>query len=208
MVDIDYEAEVRRLIEVGAISQPDRVHFTVEDARGILMRGLIHFIGRSAEWLPEYDHVADWLNDNQGLGLLCFGNCGRGKSVLTTMVIPTILHYWAHKIVYCYTADSMARYLDKIKSYPLVCIDDIGVEGVANVYGNKTYALPAIVDEAERRGHLLILSTNLSPSELKTKYGERTMDRLRAICKPVMFAGDSLRGKGILKPADGLSGAR
>lgn len=205
---MDFDAEVRRLIEVGAISQPDRIHIAIDDARGILVRGLIHFIGPSAQWLPEYDKVADWLNDNQGMGLFCYGSCGRGKSVLTSMVIPTILHYWANKIVYCYTAEAMARNLDKIKSYPLVCIDDIGVEGIANIYGNKTYALPAIVDEAERKGHLLILSTNLTVDEIGPKYGERTMDRLRAICKPVMFAGDSLRGKGILKPADGLSGAR
>ena len=202
---IDFNAEVERLLKIGSIRLPDRVFIAVDDARDIMMRGLRHFLGDGAQWLPEYDKVADWLADNKGLGLFCYGHCGRGKTVLTARVIPAILHYWAGKVVFCYTADEIGKNLDKIKNYPLVCIDDVGTEGVMNTYGNKTYALPVIVDAAERDGHLLILSSNLGLDEIKAKYGERTMDRLREICTPVLFRGDSLRGKGILRPAGGLS---
>ena len=45
-----------------------------------------------------------------------------------------------------------------------------------------------------KKGKLLILTTNLSIDELREKYGERTVDRLRAITKTVLFTGESLRG--------------
>lgn len=60
-------------------------------------------------------------------------------------------------------------------------------------YGEKRLSFAELVDEAEKKGKLLIISTNLSLSELQQKYGERTVDRLRAITTPVVFKGDSLR---------------
>ena len=47
--------------------------------------------------------------------------------------------------------------------------------------------------EAEKRGKLLMLTTNLSLEEISQKYGERTMDRLVAITRRVKFEGNSLR---------------
>ena len=49
---------------------------------------------------------------------------------------------------------------------------------------------------SEKRGHLLLCSTNLTLDELRQRYGERTIDRLRAIVRPVAFSGASLRGAG------------
>jgi DNA replication protein len=60
-------------------------------------------------------------------------------------------------------------------------------------YGEKRLAFPELVDEAEKKGKLLIVTTNLSIQELKEKYGERTVDRLRAITTPILFKGESLR---------------
>ena len=55
----------------------------VEKAADLLMRGLAYSIGPTAQWLPEYDQVAEWLADNHGKGLMCIGDCGRGKTVIT-----------------------------------------------------------------------------------------------------------------------------
>lgn len=49
------------------------------------------------------------------------------------------------------------------------------------------------MDEAEKRGKMLMLTTNLSLDEISQKYGERTMDRLVAITRRVKFEGTSLR---------------
>lgn len=52
---------------------------------------------------------------------------------------------------------------------------------------------PEIVDRAEQKENILIITTNLQPDLIEKKYGIRTRDRLRAICTPVLFKGESLR---------------
>lgn len=83
--------------------------------------------------------------------------------------------------------------IDEVKSNHLIYIDDVGTENVSIKYGERRLAFPEVVDEAEKRGKLLIITTNLSLGELAQKYGERTMDRLVAITKRVKFVGESLR---------------
>ena len=83
--------------------------------------------------------------------------------------------------------------LDTVKQKHIIYIDDIGTEFLSVKYGEKRLSFAELVDEAEKKGKLLIVTTNLSLSELQQKYGERTLDRLRAITTPVVFKGDSLR---------------
>ena len=193
--DIDFGEEEQCLSEVNAICKRDCVQISIDGARDIMMRGLRHFIGDSAQWLPEYEQVADWLEDNQGKGLLCYGHCGRGKTMLTAKVIPCIIHRWARKTVMCRTAYEAGLQFEQVMGMKLLCIDDVGTEGIVNVYGNKIYALPTIVNEAERKGNLLLLSTNMTFDEIRAKYGIRTADRITGLCKAVRFRGESLRGK-------------
>lgn len=90
----------------------------------------------------------------------------------------------------CATIECKFRHC-KAKTYHY--IDDIGTEFLSVKYGEKRLSFAELVDEAEKKGKLLIVTTNLSLSELQQKYGERTLDRLRAITTPVVFKGDSLR---------------
>ena len=68
----------------------EKVRWMLPDADMLLMQGLAYAIGPDVEWLPEYEEVARWLSDNQGKGLLCIGNCGRGKTVITRDVLPLL----------------------------------------------------------------------------------------------------------------------
>ena len=72
-------------------------------------------------------------------------------------------------------------------------IDDIGTEDNLNSYGNKRMPFAELCDAAEKKGKLLILTTNLSIDELTQRYGDRVVDRLIATTKAVPFTGDSLR---------------
>lgn len=83
--------------------------------------------------------------------------------------------------------------IDAVKQKHIIYIDDIGTESLSVKYGEKRMTFPELVDEAEKKGKLLIITTNLSLSEIKEKYGERTLDRLRAITTPIVFKGESLR---------------
>jgi len=83
--------------------------------------------------------------------------------------------------------------LDEVKKKHIIYVDDIGTENLSIKYGEKRLAFAELADEAEKKGKLLILTTNLTIDELKEKYGERTIDRLRAITKTILFSGASLR---------------
>lgn len=94
------------------------------------------------------------------------------------------------KLLRC-TADNAE--LDVVKQKHIIYVDDIGTENLSVKYGEKRLAFAELADEAEKKGKLLILTTNLSIDELREKYGERTIDRLRAITRTVLFSGESLR---------------
>lgn len=184
---------INSIYEKESLKEDTRIYISIPDARNNLMAGLRHFCGNDAQWLPEYENVAEWLTDNKGRGLICFGNCGRGKTVITQKILPVLFRHYHHKIVNTFLANDMGKFFDEITAYKIISIDDIGTEGVGNSFGEKHDYFREIVDVAERKEKLLIMSTNLSIREITERYGERTIDRLRAITKPVLFTGESLR---------------
>jgi DNA replication protein DnaC len=174
----------------------EKISISIDNAKEILTNALRYFISlenRESVWLPEYEEVADWLNDNQGRGLFLYGNCGRGKTVLARYVIPAILLKYDRKVVNCFDAQEMNTSLDEVLKKKIVCIDDIGTEEISVNYGNKRLAFLEVVDAAEKNGKLLIITSNLNQEQLVQKYGDRTMDRIISTTKRVLFKGKSLR---------------
>lgn len=176
-------------------------HIKLEDARGVLKRGLQHFLGDKYQWLPEYDKVADWLTDNNERGLLLFGSNGRGKSIICTKLFPVIFKFYLKLDCLCVTASDLSScYKNDIDNYNLhyatspIIIDDIGIEGIMGNYGEKIDLVSEIIDRCEKRSRLVILTTNLTPAEITERYGIRTYDRLRGITRSIKFNGESLRG--------------
>lgn len=191
---INYEKAIENLQETGFNPIPNLVNIAIPNAKDVLSRGLRYFTGdSSARWLPEYNEIVAWLSCNNGRGLLCYGNCGRGKSLICGKIIPLLLNHYCHKIVNCYDAQRMNANIDLVKQKKIIYIDDVGTEDVSVKYGERRMAFPELVDDAEKCGKLLIVTTNLSLSEISEKYGERTMDRLVAITTWVKFKGESLR---------------
>jgi DNA replication protein DnaC len=141
--------------------------------------------------LPEYDEVVRWLSDTEGKGLFLIGNCGRGKSVILTGVIPLIFNAKKGKIL----KPIPARKLHTITEYktPFIVVDDIGTEEIVNDYGTKIDAVENAIFEAEDDLKLLLLTSNLDASAIKQRYGDRIYDRIRRLCKVVFMKGDSLR---------------
>ena len=190
---VDFSDTIDRLRSTGFNPSPDMVRVKIPNARENMWWLLQKFLGDKAEWLPCYDEVAEWLSDNQGRGLLCYGSCGLGKSVICGKIIPVLLNYYHHKVVSICEADAMNHDIDAVKANHILYIDDIGTEGESVRYGERRMAFPEIVDAAEKKGKLLMCTTNLSLRELKEKYAERTTDRLKAITRQVLFTGNSFR---------------
>lgn len=192
-MEIDFKKTIDSLQGTGLSLVYDRVNIAIPNAKRELLRGLNYFTDENGIWLPEYEAVAAWLSCNNGRGLLCQGNCGRGKTLICGKIIPSLLLHYHKKIVSCYNTQQMNADIDDVKRHKIIYIDDVGEENVSVKYGERRMAFPEIVDEAEKCGKLLLLTTNCTVEELEQKYGVRTMDRLVAITKLVKFKGESLR---------------
>lgn len=179
----------------GFFGSPKRVSIHIDNAKLLLCNGLKYYCGESAVWQPEYEDVAEWLTDNKGRGLWLCGECGRGKTLIGAKILPVLFNFYhfPRKIISLYDAKDLNSKFDDIVKKHIIYIDDVGKESVEVNYGNRNLRFPDIVDEAEKKGKLLMFSTNLSQEKMVEKYGERTVDRLRAITKKIVFRGKSLR---------------
>ena len=174
---------------------------SLQDAKAVMLRGLQYFIGESAQWLPDYDIVADWLSDNKGRGIMLMGNNGIGKTIICQRVFPAIFQYYLKLPYYSVDAKNLGEYYkNPVDNYELtisrkpIIIDDVGVESIVNDYGEKHDLFSEIVDDAEKRSRLMVITTNLTPDEIKERYGYRTLDRLKSIVRAIKIEGESMRG--------------
>lgn len=200
----------------GGFKGDAKVRWTLQDADVLLMRGLAYAIGPKAQWLPEYDAVADWLSDNQGKGLMCIGDCGRGKTIITRDILPLVfknyiqIHdaqtgYWFHPVYSYFQAKELKSRWDEIVRGKIICIDDVGTEPIAKVYGETHNYFSELVDLCNDRDKLLICSTNLTHAQLfggeedgivyPARCDQRTFSRLVGNTVRVYFEGEDLRIK-------------
>lgn len=207
---------IRQQRKGGGFKGDAKVRWTLQDADVLLMRGLAYAIGPTAQWLPEYDAVADWLADNQGKGLMCIGDCGRGKTIITRDILPLVfknyiqIHdaqtgYWFHPVYSYFQAKELKSRWDEIVRGKIICIDDVGTEPIAKVYGETHNYFSELVDLCNDRDKLLICSTNLTHAQLfggeedgivyPARCDQRTFSRLVGNTVRVYFEGEDLRIK-------------
>jgi len=157
------------------------------------------------EFIPEYEEIINWMTDTKGKGLLLMGSCGRGKSIIINGLIPILMKmkdrtvHPIHAQNFYFTplfstgnwaCPSCLEYLLRT-GYPI--IDELGVEGLKNDYGEKTEGFNLIINNAEVTCKPVFVSTNLNDAQIINRYGERTLDRLGHLCRIVTFSGPSLR---------------
>lgn len=174
----------------------DRVGIAVPQAEAVMKHALSYFLsleGRRLEWLPEYAKVCQWLEGNEGRGLFLYGNCGRGKSLLCRYVLPAILLRYCRKVVSVYDMQELNHDIDTALRKHLLSLDDVGTEEVSVKYGERRLAFAEVMDAAEKSGKLVIVSTNLNEAELRERYGDRVLDRIRSTTVRIKFVGQSLR---------------
>lgn len=165
---------------------------------------------REYQHLPEYDKIIDWMCNTDDKGLMLMGDCGRGKSVIITRVVPVLLRLLDER---CHTYPVHASELASIYPFahctenyrptdtnlvyltrtPYPIIDEVGVESMINNYGEKSEGFNQVLNVAERFHRPVFITTNLTPLQLLDRYGERTMDRLAHLCRTIKFEGESLR---------------
>jgi len=207
---------IRQQRKGGGFKGDTKVRWTLQNADVLLMRGLAYAIGPTAQWLPEYEQVASWLADNRGKGLMCIGDCGRGKTIITRDILPLVFKnyiqvhdaqtdYWFHPVYSYFQAKELKSRWDEIVRGKVICIDDVGTEPIAKVYGETHNYFSELVDLCNDRDKLLICSTNLTQAQLfggeedgivyPARCDQRTFSRLVGNTVRVYFEGEDLRIK-------------
>lgn len=192
----NFEGILQEMKSHGMKTPSGKIRIAVPDSQSVLSAAMKYFIGlegKQSQWLKEYGKVAEWLADNQGKGLFMYGNCGRGKSVLCRYALPAIILKYCGRVVSVFDIQDMNRDIDLVLSKRIVSLDDIGTEELSVKYGERRMAFAEIMDAAEKRGNLVIVSTNLGSKEIAERYGDRVLDRILSTTARVLFTGKSLR---------------
>lgn len=146
-----------------------------------------------AEQFPQ--HLRD------GMGLLYYGGVGTGKTFLAACIANAVLGqgYKVKMTNFATVADEMwavedkAAYIADLAKYPLLILDDLGVERKSEYMQEMVYK---VVNARYVAGNPVIVTTNLTPDEL-TKTADmgyqRTYDRLLEKCLPINVDGRSRR---------------
>lgn len=200
-MNVDFKQIIQRFERGEELFLDNKVRIQIPNAEQWLRKGLDFFVNHyscgecpHATWSEKnYRPIVDWMTDNKGRGLLMTGRCGLGKTLIGKHILPLLFRSLCGKIITVTTAQDLNKKIDEMLMKHIIYIDDIGTEELAKSYGNVRCTFSELCNEAEQKGKLLIISTNLTAKELEEKYGERTIDRLKAITKFVPFVGASLR---------------
>ena len=182
---------VRRLKAEG-FSDPAMLDWTFENDNG-----------RSPQMCHAHCYVEQWQTMRaENLGLLLWGGVGTGKSFLAGCIanalmeqeVPVRMTNFARILNELNSSFSGRNdIVDKFCRYPLLIIDDFGMERGTEYALEQIYS---IVDSRYRSRKPLIVTTNLTLDEIRHPQDTahaRIYDRLLEMCVPISCIGVSFR---------------
>lgn len=153
--------------------------------------------------------VAETLaGDSHKFGLLLAGTCGNGKTTTLRAVQSVVMllnNTYYNRIGQrignrLMEAKEMTQLSDKngqlniYQTTPLLFIDDLGREPTEVMrYGNVTSPITELLEYRYNQRLTTIVTTNLEPSEIREKYGDRIADRFNEMFVVVRYTGNSYR---------------
>ena len=185
--DEKHNAEVERLKREG-FSNPAMRHWIFENDNGKYPQ-----MGKAYSYVEKWETV-----QSENLGYLLWGNVGSGKSYFAACIANALME---KEIPVCmtnfaailnnlfYGSENRNEYIVRLCSYPLLILDDFGMEyGLEQVYN--------VIDSRYISKKPLIATTNLTPEQLRNPEDvphARIYGRLLEMCVPVRFTGGDFR---------------
>ena len=146
-------------------------------------------------------HWEEFQKDS--MGLLLWGPVGTGKSFIAGCIanalldrgVPVMMTNFArllNKLTDMYAGDRNA-YIDSFNSFPLLIIDDLGVERNSEFAREQVFS---VIDSRYRSQLPMIVTTNLTPKEMKNPADlsrARIYDRVLERCTPIRVDNQNIR---------------
>ena len=154
--------------------------------------------------------LADFLtSDTSKFGLMLCGTYGNGKTTLlhalrsATNLLNRCGKFHrgdigirmedAREIAKMYTARNQKPF-EEFKCHERVIIEDMGKEPVEQMnYGNVISPVVELLEYRYERQLFTAISTNLTPQEIRAKYGNRVADRFNEMMQVITFQDKSYR---------------
>ena len=152
--------------------------------------------------LGYLDKIAEMMTTRSTkCGILLCGNCGNGKT--TTMnAFLSVSKYLAspgidieatsaRRITQIAKDEEVMRSAKGIK---VLCIDDIGLEPTEVLdFGNAINPVIEILEQRYRNQLFTFITTNLTPKQIREKYGDRIADRFNETMKCIVYENPTFR---------------
>jgi DNA replication protein DnaC len=187
--------EAERERKAARESRRSRCHLP-ERLRGQLLE---HFSARSGQG-AAVAAASEWASQKAAHGLMLTGPTGTGKTSIAAAACWTRLERWP--CAYASVARTMARlgasFTDEGRAEAVRVLTGAGAVVLDDLdkcrptdYGREQ--LFAAVDAREQAEAPLLVTTNLTPSEIGEQFGDALMSRLAGYCRVVEVGGDDQR---------------
>lgn len=194
--DLEY-VELQRCIEIAELR-----------SKGIQDRHLLDWkfsVANDSEGIQKAKrYVECWEKvKEENLGLLLWGNVGTGKSFIAACIANALIDKGVSVLMTNFTKiiskmgslriDEVHEYISSFGRYDLLIIDDLGIERNTNYAQEQLYA---VIDERYKSNLPLIVTTNLTPTQLENASDiahARVYSRILEMCAPVLIDGTNRR---------------
>lgn len=132
------------------------------------------------------------------VGLLLSGRTGCGKTLAIRCLVPPPPPYPSPNRWICFENPVQVGWLldaDLLRGIKALVLDDVGMEGEKNNFGEWVSVFPRFLSYFQRRIDRgdrvprLFVTTNLDAQAMIVRYGDRAMSRLLSMCQPVSMTG-------------------
>ena len=195
MLEQEYRS-LQRLMEIAELRQ-----------KGIQDTHLLDWNFRVAEDTPYVQmgkrYVNNWKQVKaENLGLLFWGDVGTGKSFLAACIANGLLDQgvsvrmtnftWILNKLSDLQVKERCQYIASFGKVDLLIIDDLGTEMTTQFTVSVLYQL---LNTRLMEKKPVILSTNLTPGELASRYSPQIASRILGTYRLCQFCGDDIRFK-------------
>lgn len=152
--------------------------------------------------------TANTLKGASKRGIMYSGTCGNGKTTMVKAIQGAINFLQGERMISkdyglpIYNARDLVELLTDNKANksiinaPLIAIDDLGIEPTEKQsYGNTFSPIVNLLEKRYDKMLFTIITTNLTPPEIRAKYGDRIADRFNEMLTVIIFTNKSYRSK-------------